>query len=341
MTISGQEFYTFPPLRQREEPTWPKPGQASLQGAPADRDKVESMQVIRARSAGFCIGVSLALRRLDKELDDFTARQQTIEAAGANRPMGLYTLGPIIHNPLVMEAYKKQGVICESDPCRFRPGDKVVIRAHGIPPAVERQLEDCGATVIDATCPKVKKAQLAIGKEQAKGGALLLFGEKDHPEVRGLLGYAGHNALVFGNMEELRKLPLAPGPSYFLAAQTTQERNLFLEALDYLEKRLGHSVTCLDTICDATRDRQQEVLKLAEMVEAMVVVGGLNSGNTRRLAEAAAGKGIPTIHVEQVADITHKIEKDVLYGKKVVGLTAGASTPEEHINEMQIFLERL
>lgn len=298
------------------------------------------MKVVRARSAGFCIGVSLALRRLDEELEDFLARRPA-PGADPQSPPRLFTLGPIIHNPLVMQSYTERGVICESDPSRFRPGDRAVIRAHGIPPALERRLEESGVTVIDATCPKVKKAQLAIGREQAKGGVLVLFGEKDHPEVRGLLGYAGSDALVFGNMDELKKLPLSAGPVYFMAAQTTQERNLYYEARDFVQKRLGRSVTCLDTICNATRDRQQEVLELAESVEAMVVVGGLNSGNTRRLAEVAAGRNVPTAHVEQVSDITEDMRKNILDGKKVVGLTAGASTPEEHINAMQAFLEKL
>ena len=300
------------------------------------------MQVLRARSAGFCIGVSLALRRLDQELENLLAAPEASghgsgEAAG--RKPRLFTFGPIIHNPLVMRSYAEKGVICENDPARFHEGDRVVIRAHGIPPSLERQLEDSGVTIIDATCPKVKKAQLIIGREQALGGTLILFGEKDHPEVRGLLGYADSSALVFGSMAELAGLPLTQGPAYFLAAQTTQERAAFLAARDFLDTRLGHPVICLDTICDATRDRQQEVLELAETVEAMVVVGGLNSGNTRRLAEVAAAKGIPTIHVEQVSDITEELRTSILAGKQVVGLTAGASTPEEHIDAMQAFLE--
>lgn len=302
------------------------------------------MQVLRARSAGFCIGVSLALRRLDQELDAFLAQGRSPDEAGKGkeRPAPrLFTLGPIIHNPLVMQKYTQQGVICESDPEQFRAHDRVVIRAHGIPPALERRLEAKGATIIDATCPKVKAAQLAIRREQAKGGTLVLFGEKDHPEVRGLLGYADHNALVFASVRELEKLPLASGPEYFLAAQTTQDRNVFHEARAFLEKRLGRDITCLDTICNATRDRQQEVLELAEQVEAMVVVGGLNSGNTRRLAEIAAGRRIPTMHVEQAGDITEELRQTILAGKKVVGLTAGASTPEEHIHAMMDYLESL
>jgi 4-hydroxy-3-methylbut-2-enyl diphosphate reductase len=297
------------------------------------------MRVIRARSAGFCLGVSLALRRLDQELDadrNGTEREKRSGARGR-----LITLGPIIHNPLVMREYLERGVLCEDDPQGIGPGDRAVIRAHGIPRDVEARLRASGATIIDATCPKVKKAQLAIGGESAKGGFLLLFGEKDHPEVRGLLSYAGERSLVFGDLRELDGFALAEDQSYFLAAQTTQDRRVFLQAERRLEKRLGRRVPTLPTICDATRDRQREVIELSGKVEAMVVVGGLNSGNTRRLAEVARANGIPAIHVEQAEDMTPELVAGTFAGISRIGLTAGASTPENHIHAMQAWLENL
>lgn len=298
------------------------------------------MRVIRAESAGFCLGVSLALRRLDLELHSGGL------AGGAGgsveKPEGrLLTLGPIIHNPLVMQDYINQGVICENDHRNIRPGDRVVIRAHGIPRTAEADIRNSGAVIIDATCPKVKKAQIAIGREHAKGGTLILFGEKEHPEVSGLLSYAGEDALVFGDPRELAGLRLEAGRAYFLAAQTTQDRSLFSQARKKLQSRLDGNIPTLNTICDATRDRQQEVIDLAKKVHAMVVVGGLNSGNTRRLAEVALAHGVPTIHVEQTGDITPELEKQIFAGVSLVGLTAGASTPEKHINAMQEYLEKL
>jgi 4-hydroxy-3-methylbut-2-enyl diphosphate reductase len=240
-----------------------------------------------------------------------------------------------------MRHYAEQGVLCEDDPAAIAAGDRVLIRAHGIPREEEALLRNTGAILVDATCPKVKKAQLAIARASAEGGILLLFGERTHPEVRGLLSYAENPALVFGDLSELEALALDPSTRYFLAAQTTQDRSLYQRAGLRLAEKLGKEVRTLDTICDATRDRQQEVLALCAKVQAMVVVGGFNSGNTRRLAEVARSRGIPAVHVEQISDITPDILDQVLGRARVVGLTAGASTPNEHIDAMQTCLEAL
>ncbi len=295
------------------------------------------MQVALARSAGFCLGVSLALKHLDKELAAFAK-----SSFGGDR---LLTFGPIIHNPLVMRSYEEQGVICEDDPARIRQGDRVVIRAHGIPCEVEQKLREAGAVIIDATCPKVKKAQLAIAGIKNRYATLLLFGEREHPEVRGLLSYSRNASLVFGSLAELEALALEPGP-YVLAAQTTQDREAFYAAQKYLEERFAASersrvhgpLRILDTICNATRDRQQGVIDLCGTVRALVVVGGFNSGNTRRLAEVARAAGAYALHVEQAADFSED-QKAQLRQYGTVGLTAGASTPQAHIEAMQIFLQ--
>jgi len=290
------------------------------------------MQVLLAQSAGFCLGVSLALKHLDKELAALTAGERS---SGGR----LITFGPIIHNPLVMRRYEEQGILCEDDPAKIRPCDRVVIRAHGIPREVEQGLRAAGARIIDATCPKVKKAQLAIAGVRGKNISLLLFGESEHPEVRGLLSYAQEDFRVFGSLEELDALDLGTGP-YCLAAQTTQDRTAFLEARYRLKERLGRPVQVLDTICNATRERQQGVIELCSKAQALVVVGGFNSGNTRRLAEVARAEGIYAVHVEQADDFTGQ-EKAALREAGVVGLTAGASTPQSHMEAMQAYLQSL
>ena len=272
------------------------------------------MKIIRARTAGFCMGVSLALRKLDREVTE------------NNAPIA--TLGPIIHNPQVMAHYEERGVRCLRDTAQVVPGQRVVIRAHGIPVAEE---------AVDATCPKVKRAQLGIAEERGRGGTLLLFGEADHPEVRGLLSYAGEGAMVFGSLDELKGLALHDDTDYFLAAQTTQDRAAFEDVVAWLRQRLGREIPVLQTICDATRKRQQEAVDIARRVQAMVVVGGFDSGNTRRLADVARAQGVFTVHVETV----DQLPVDELRKKSVIGLTAGASTPKSLIDAVQRFLESL
>lgn len=278
------------------------------------------MKVIRAESAGFCFGVSRALKTLDKEIQ---------KPKAGNR---LATLGPIIHNPLVMADYADQGVLCFEDISEAKKNDTIIIRAHGVPRKTEKLLEETGARIVDATCPKVKKAQISIEKESKEGKTLLLLGEEKHPEVQGLISYS-QKTFVFSELADLKKYPLDPDGEYFLAAQTTQERSLFKEVEKYLKTKL-QKLKSLHTICEATKRRQNEVIELAKKVEAMVVVGGLNSGNTTRLADVARAQKIPAFHVENPLDL----DTDKLKNFKCIGLTAGASTPDKHIEQMERIL---
>ncbi len=279
------------------------------------------MEVIRARLAGFCMGVGLAL----KKLDDLLARAD-------GRPT--YMLGPIIHNPQVLEGYARRGVGLARSIAEVPAGSRVVIRAHGIPAGEEQELSQRGVEVVDATCPKVKRAQLLIGEQAEAGRRLLLFGEDDHPEVRGLLSYAGPGAFVFETPAELAAFAPAAGVRYFLAAQTTQDRQGFEQIRAELAARLLEEVVALETICDATRLRQDEAIRLATRADCVVVAGGRASGNTRRLAQVIEAKGTPTILVETVDDL------DCIDVAKYdrVGLTAGASTPKSIIDEIEAHL---
>lgn len=287
------------------------------------------MKILRARTAGFCMGVSLALNRLEKAL----AQLPAIREAGGR----LITLGPIIHNPRVMEEYAEQGVLCIENPDEVRPGDHVLIRAHGIAKGVEEKLRASGAVILDATCPKVKAAQLAIGREK-DSGTLLLFGEADHPEVRGLVSYAGCNAVVFADGKEIAGLGLDPDGAYYLAAQTTQDKEGFAEVKETLAALLSHPLPVLETICGATSKRQDEATAIARKADIMVVVGGLNSGNTRRLANIARAQDISVVHVECPAELPLG-EDSPFAGRRLIGLTAGASTPAAHIEAVQAALK--
>jgi len=283
------------------------------------------MEVLRAETAGFCMGVDLALRKLDAVLED--------DESGAP----VYTFGPIIHNPQVLAEYAAMGVMQAKSPDDVPEESIVIIRAHGVPKSVREALLARKAKIIDATCPKVRKAQTLIEKEAAIGKILLLYGEEDHPEVKGLLSYAVSGAYVFDSLEEARELSLEKGPNYFLAAQTTQDAGEFSRIADYFKELFGQEMTVLTTICNATMRRQEEAVLLAGQVDYMVVVGGFESGNTRRLVQVVTERGAPCVHVEVAEDLP----LDVLRKNKRIGLTAGASTPKKIIESVQSVLEAL
>ena len=283
------------------------------------------VDILRAETAGFCMGVDLALRKLDRSVES--------NEGGTS----IYTLGPIIHNPQVLSHYAHKGVVQAREVEAIPDASLVLIRAHGVPLELQQRLEAKRAKVVDATCPKVKKAQTLIAEQSAKGKRLLLFGDKVHPEVKGLLSYAGEDAVVFESLEELMQIALDPCLEYFAAAQTTQHRSEFNLIVQELRRRLGQDMPAFDTICDTTRKRQEEALGIAAEVELMVVVGGYNSGNTKRLARVVADQGVESVHVESEDDLP--LER--IRGKRRVGLTAGASTPSGIIDAVESRLRSL
>ncbi|SHN67545.1 4-hydroxy-3-methylbut-2-enyl diphosphate reductase [Desulfovibrio litoralis] len=292
------------------------------------------MKVIRAKNAGFCMGVSLALRKLDDLLEKSKTKFNHIK-----------TFGPIIHNPQVLQDYADKGVVIVHNVEEVKSGDAVLIRAHGIPLAIETELLKKGITLVDATCPKVKKAQLSILEATQKGGVLLLFGEASHPEVLGLLSYASPEAKVFSTQDDLKSFLNSSlfdiNVSYFLAAQTTQDKEEFVVMENILKTHLNHNIPVLQTICDATRTRQSETLEIAEKVELMLVLGGKNSANTRRLVNVSESVGTEAYHIE-TADELFSQEKLLAKLKKtaIIGLTAGASTPINLVDELQKRIEQ-
>ncbi|WP_320170614.1 4-hydroxy-3-methylbut-2-enyl diphosphate reductase [Maridesulfovibrio sp.] len=281
------------------------------------------VKVIRAETAGFCMGVDLALNKLDSLIDK-------------NENGKIYILGPIIHNPQVLEDYEKKGVITAHTPDDVPEGAYGVIRAHGIPKNAEEELRLRGVNVIDATCPKVKKAQLLIKKNTEDDRILLLYGEDSHPEVKGLLSYAPSGTHLFDSIEELEAIKLYPDKKYCLAAQTTQDRSVYEESIRFLEGK-GIDFVTLNTICDATRQRQEEAISLSRKVDHMIVVGGRISGNTRRLVQVVETAGTKCTHVEVAAELPLDELKEI----KTIGLTAGASTPKHLVDIIQQILEKL
>jgi len=231
----------------------------------------------------------------------------------------VYTYGPLIHNRQAIETLEASGVHDIED----RPdvaGGTVVIRAHGVPPQVVEALKARGLEVVDATCPHVVASQRHIDRRAAEGYTIVIAGDKDHAEVEGLKSRAGPRCVVVSTLEEAQAANVA-GPACLLA-QTTFSQDLYSQIATALRERCP-GIEVVESICRSTRRRQEEALRLAQEVDAMVVVGGHHSANTRRLAELCRLAGKPTFHVETAAEL----DAQAVARFRVVGLTAGASTP--------------
>jgi (E)-4-hydroxy-3-methyl-but-2-enyl pyrophosphate reductase len=239
-----------------------------------------------AKNAGFCMGVR---RAVDKALD-----------ASRKKNGPIYTYGPLIHNPQVLEILEGKGIkpLQEGDLeevlCSGGNEGTLIIRAHGVSPKERRKIKDTGVRILNATCPHVGKVQGIIHRHARDGYSIVIMGEKDHAEVIGLLGYARGKGYVVNNLEELESLP--PLDKVCLVAQTTQDQKRF-QSLAHAVQNKYPGAKIFNTICDSTHRRQDEILALAKRVEAIVVVGGKGSGNTRRLAKISEEAGVPTFHV--------------------------------------------
>ncbi len=265
------------------------------------------MRVKVAKTAGFCMGVR---RAMDILLD--AANEKTGDGS-------VYTDGPLIHNPQVLEYLEKRGIQVVKGQTDLSKST-VVIRAHGITPTRRKEIENTGARVCDATCPHVMRVQSIIKKYAAQGYSTVIVGDKGHAEVIGLLGYAEGKGHVIQELEEIEHLP--PMDNVCIVAQTTQDRRMFKEAIERLKKRYENCES-FETICSSTYKRQDEIISLSKSVDAMIVVGGRGSANTTRLVKICESQGTPTFHVETDAEL----DIDVLKGYDTVGVTAGASTP--------------
>ncbi len=245
----------------------------------------------------------------------------------------IYTFGPLIHNPQVLNLLEEKGITVIKEVPEHGSGT-VLIRAHGVPPQTKEDLKKAGFKIIDATCPHVIKVQTIIRKYAKQGYASIIIGDKDHPEVIGLLGYARGKGYVIDNLEGLNFLPSFANA--VIVAQTTQNKLFFEQVKDWANRRYPHYKN-FQTICDATTRRQAEVQRLADYVDTMVVVGGHNSGNTQRLAQIAKQAGIQTYHVEEESEL----DFDKLASTHSIGITAGASTPNWIIKRIYRALEIL
>jgi (E)-4-hydroxy-3-methyl-but-2-enyl pyrophosphate reductase len=271
------------------------------------------MKIKVAKTAGFCMGVR---RAVDMVLD----------LQRESPPVPIITYGPLIHNPLTLKLLESRG-ITEVDSLEHVRGGTVVIRAHGISPAEMLELKIRSEKIVDATCPRVARVQSIIRKHARQGHYCIIVGDQDHPEVRGLIGFASSGGLAVTEIEDKNQLVMIPTTQpVCVVAQTTQEVDAFYKIVGMLKSRFD-KVHVYDTICDSTRKRQSEVAKLSRQVDMIVVVGGKGSGNTRRLVKVAIAQGIPALHIET----EDEVNESQFSGIDVLGVTAGASTPNWQI----------
>ena len=242
-----------------------------------------------------------------------------LDAANEKSDGKVYTDGPLIHNPQVLEYLEKRDIHVVNGQTDLSK-TTVVIRAHGITPTRRKEIEDLGAKVCDATCPHVMRVQSIIKKYAAQGYSTVIVGDKGHAEVIGLLGYAEGKGHVVQELDEIEHLP--PMDKVCVVAQTTQDRRMFKEAIERLKKRYSNCES-FETICSSTYKRQDEVISLSKTVDAMIVVGGRGSANTTRLVKICESQGTPTFHVETDTELELSKFKDF----DTIGVTAGASTP--------------
>ena len=274
------------------------------------------MKIRLAKTAGFCMGVRRAVDMvLDLQRD--------------SPPLPIVTYGPLIHNPQTLELLRSRG-IQEAKSLDQISGGTVVIRAHGISPVERRTLESKGVGIIDATCPRVARVQAVIRKHAGKGHFCVIVGDEDHPEVRGLMGFASAGSIAVPSCEENGFLDTLPRDREIcVVAQTTQD----IETFDGVVKVIRGCCPNLhvyNTICDSTKSRQAEVSQMARQVDVVVVVGGRGSGNTQRLVKVAQAQGISALHVETDDDVS----SHAFAGVGSVGVTAGASTPNWQIRRV-------
>lgn len=270
--------------------------------------------VIVAQCAGFCPGVK---RAIDRVLE--------LETQG-HAP--IYTVGPLVHNTQVTDLLATKQITAISHPREaVNPKGVLVIRAHGITPQFQKEIQESGLEMVDATCPFVKHAQNIIGQFAARGYHTVIVGEGDHAEVVGLLGYTCGRGHVIANLQEAKKLPHFDLVN--VVSQTTQREETFFEIAEEIKK---HADECQisNTICQPTKDRQKETIEEAKNADFVIVVGGKHSANTTRLALLCKGLAPAVQHVETESEL----DEDLVKKAKKIFITAGASTPDWVIQQV-------
>ena len=282
------------------------------------------MEVKVAKTAGFCFGVQRAVDKVYELIDSCQDR--------------LFTLGPIIHNEEVVNDLEKKGVrVASEEELKTLPkGSTVVIRSHGVGKKVYDQLKECGLSYVDVTCPFVLKIHRIVEKESKAGSHIVIIGDPDHPEVVGICGWCiGPYTVIRTKQDALDFVP-PEGKNVCIVSQTTFNYNKFKDLVEILrKKRYDNTVlnilNILNTICNATEERQREAKSIAGEVDTMLVVGGRHSSNTQKLFEICKKECGNTYYIQTPVDL----DSEMFHRSSCVGITAGASTPKKIIEEVQ------
>jgi len=279
------------------------------------------MEVMLAKSAGFCFGVKRAV-------------EQVYEQAEKNKK-NIYTYGPIIHNEEVVKDLAKRGVrVLESEEELKQLSEGIVIiRSHGVAKRIYTIIEEKGLVCVDATCPFVKRIHTIVEKESREGKRILIIGNENHPEVEGIKGWALNGADVVGSVKEAEAFRPEENEKICIVSQTTFNYNKFKELVEIFRKK-GYSISVANTICNATEERQTEAKEIAALVDVMIVIGGTHSSNSRKLYEICKGECERTYFIQTLDDLHLEVPKAV----RLIGITAGASTPNNIIEEVQNYV---
>ena len=275
------------------------------------------MEVIVAKTAGFCFGVERAVNQVYDQIKN------------ENGP--IYTLGPIIHNEEVVRDLEEKGVKVlnsENEILTLTEGT-VIIRSHGVGKHIYDMLKAQGVQIVDATCPFVKKIHRIVQEQNLQGRRVIIIGDETHPEVEGIKGWGDARTMVVKNEEQMEKLPSFTGEKLCIVSQTTFNYNKFKDLVEKFETK-GSDILVLNTICNATQERQVEAERIASQVDAMIVIGGKNSSNTRKLYEICQKECKDTYYIQTLDDLNPESVNSV----RSVGITAGASTPKKIIEEV-------
>ncbi len=280
------------------------------------------MEVKLAKSAGFCFGVKRAVETVYKEIEK------------GNK---VYTYGPIIHNDEVVKDLEEKGVCVVKSLEEMEHIEKgiMIIRSHGVSKAEYDRISELGFEIVDATCPFVKKIHRNVSKESAEGREVVIIGNANHPEVQGIKGWCEGSCTVIETVEEAEKYVPKFGKNVSIVAQTTFNYKKFKDLVEIISKK-GYDILALNTICNATEERQTEARELAEVCDAMIVIGGRQSSNTQKLVEICKSECADTYYIQTLVDL----DLEVLKSFRSVGITAGASTPNNIIKEVQIACQK-